>query len=101
MRRVEVVRTFRARLRGLLGRNALSPGEGLLLRPCRAIHTIGMRFAIDAVFLDREFRVTRVCRDVRPGRLFVSGGPRAAAVLEMAAGHAPAGLEPGAAVTFA
>ena len=48
------------RLRGLLGRRALDPGEGMLIVPARSIHTVGMRFAIDAVFIDRGGIVVRV-----------------------------------------
>jgi len=52
---VEVAETFRARLRGLLGRRGLD--GALLLRPARSVHTIGMRFAIDVAFCDGELRV--------------------------------------------
>lgn len=75
-----------ARLRGLLGREALPSGEALLIPRCGAIHTVGMRFALDVVFFDRHWRICRVCRDVRPGRLLLWGGWRAAHALECAAG---------------
>lgn len=85
--KAQVVRTFAERAKGLIGRRALAPGEGLLILRCNAIHTCFMRFAIDAVFLDREDRVVRVVRNVRPWRLFVFGGWRATKVLELAAGQ--------------
>lgn len=85
--KAQVARTFAERAKGLIGRRALAPGEGLLILRCNAIHTCFMRFAIDAVFLDREDRVVRVVRNVRPWRLFVFGGWRAAKVLELAAGQ--------------
>ena len=44
--------TLSERMRGLLGRSTLPVGEALLLDPCRAIHTAGMRFPIDVLFLD-------------------------------------------------
>jgi hypothetical protein len=73
------------RLRGLLGHPPLQPGEGLLLRGERAIHTIGMGFAIDALFLDREGRVRHVIAEMVPYRL--SPFVRAAnGVLELPAG---------------
>lgn len=72
------------RLRGLLGRRALAPGECLLLHPACAIHTCGMRFAIDVVFLDDEHRVLRVVEGVRPWRLASCRGARS--VLELPAG---------------
>jgi len=39
------------RNKGLLGRNSLASGEGLWIVPCEAIHTFGMRFPIDLVYL--------------------------------------------------
>ena len=42
------------RLRGLMGRKGLAAGEGLVLRPCRAVHMIGMSFPLDVAFLDRR-----------------------------------------------
>jgi uncharacterized membrane protein (UPF0127 family) len=74
------------RLRGLLGRSSLGRGAGLLIERCGSVHTVGMRFALDLVFLDRAWRVVRVVRKVRPGRLMVWGGWRAARVLESEAG---------------
>lgn len=74
-----------ARTRGLLGRSELPPGEGILLRPAGSIHTAFMRFAIDAVFLDRELRVVRIARNLSPWRLAVARGARA--VLELPAGE--------------
>lgn len=80
----EVARSFGARVRGLIGRRGLAPGEGLLILKCNAIHTLFMRFSIDATFLDAQNRVVRVVRDIRPWRLFVWGGWRAWKVLETA-----------------
>ncbi len=82
----ERARSFAERFRGLLGRDALGPGRALLIERCGAIHTVGMRFAIDAVFLDRGGRVVRIVRNVRPGRLMVWGGVRAARVVECETG---------------
>jgi uncharacterized membrane protein (UPF0127 family) len=58
-----------ARIKGLLGRKSILPGEALLLKPCNGIHTFGMRFAIDVIFLDRKNRVMAVTKDLRPNRL--------------------------------
>ncbi len=88
---IKVARGWWSRARGLLGRRALPAGEGLLLHPCRAIHTVGMRFAIDVVFLNEGGRVVSLCRQVRPGRLLVRGGRGAVAALEVAAGQAETG----------
>ena len=81
---VEVADRGPARTRGLLGRQSLGEGEGLWIVPCEAVHTFGMRFAIDLVFLDRRNIVRKVRSSVPPGRL--SGCLRARSVLELAAG---------------
>lgn len=84
--RCAVAATAPARLRGLLGRGELPPGEGLLLRPGGSVHTCFMRFPIDAVFLDGELRVRAVRHRLHPWRLAGARGARA--VLELAAGEA-------------
>ena len=81
----EVARGFWARLKGLIGRRGLPPGRGLLILHCNAIHTFFMRFAIDATFYDRQDRVVKTVRGIRPWRPFVWGGFRAVKVLETAA----------------
>ncbi len=73
------------RLRGLLGRAGLEPGEGLLIRPTHAIHMWFMRFAIDAVFVDEDGRVLRVAEHLRPWRMAAKRGARC--VLELGAGE--------------
>ncbi len=83
--RAEVARTFLQRLKGLMGRKSLPPGEGMLILKCNAIHTCFMRFPIDATFLDRDDSVVKVVRNIRPWRLCVWGGRRAVKVLETAA----------------
>ncbi len=77
--------TLPARLRGLLGRAALADGTGMLIRPCRSIHMWFMRFPIDAAFLDREMRILKISRNLRPWQLAFA--PRGTVcVLEAAAG---------------
>jgi uncharacterized membrane protein (UPF0127 family) len=73
------------RLRGLLGREALPVGEGLLLYPAPSIHTAFMRFPIDVVFLDRESVVVRVIDRLPPWR--AAKAQRARSVLELPAGE--------------
>jgi uncharacterized membrane protein (UPF0127 family) len=75
-----------ARMKGLLGRKALPPGEGLLLRPAGSVHTAFMRFPIDVVFLDRELTVLEVVPALVPWR--AAGRRGAKAALELAAGEA-------------
>lgn len=79
---------------GLLGRASLPEDEGLLLAPAWSIHTWGMRFPIDVVFIDRDERVLRIVPAMRPWR--VVSHWHAHAVVELAAGRARAlGLHEG------
>jgi uncharacterized membrane protein (UPF0127 family) len=66
-----LVATGAASMRGLLGRDCMAPGEGLYFPSATfgALHSIGMRFAFDALYLDRHGVVRRVLRGVPPGRL--------------------------------
>jgi uncharacterized protein len=84
--RCVVADRFWTRLKGLLGRKELPPGEGLLIVPTNSIHMFFMRFAIDAVFLDRESRVITVVPDLRPWRMATRRGAKS--VLELPAGEA-------------
>jgi uncharacterized membrane protein (UPF0127 family) len=66
----------------------------VLLRPAFSIHTSFLRFAIDAVFLDREMTVVSIAHELKPWRL--AGTRKAKAVLELAAGECRrVGLKPG------
>ncbi|HEY7148036.1 MAG TPA: DUF192 domain-containing protein [Gaiellaceae bacterium] len=73
------------RMRGLLGRDGLEQGEGLLLRPASSIHTFFMRFPIDAVFLDRSLVVVGIHDAIDPWRAASQRGAKA--VLELPAGE--------------
>lgn len=57
------------RLRGLLGRAPITPGEGLLLVPCRSVHTFGMGYPIDVAFLDATGTVVALYPALEPGRI--------------------------------
>jgi len=66
---VRLADTPRERRTGLLKRDKLNPGEGLWIYPTQAIHTFGMRFPIDVVFIDRRMRVKRIYHQLAPFRL--------------------------------
>lgn len=55
--RILPAENFRSRLKGLLGTEALPDGQGLWISPCTSVHSFGMRYEIDLIFLDREERV--------------------------------------------
>src|SRR5438105_15931516 len=76
------------RMRGLLGRAQLDPGEGMLFRPAGSIHMFFMRFPIDAVFCTADLEVIDVERNLAPWG--VAGRKGAKVVIELAAGAAEA-----------
>jgi uncharacterized protein len=80
-RDVRLARGPLARLRGLAGLRALPHGAALLLPRTRSVHTFGMRFALDLVWLDDAGAVVRVDRGVAPRR--VRGCRRASSVVEL------------------
>jgi hypothetical protein len=82
--RIEIADRPLPRMRGLLGRDGLPEGEGLLLRPAGTIHTFFMRFPIDAVFLDRDLVVIGTVEHIGPWG--TASRPGARAVLEVSAG---------------
>lgn len=82
---VTIACSFFARMKGLLGREGLEPGESLWIRPCNSIHTIGMKFPIDAVFLDSRNTVVEIKYRLPANRL-TGIYYRASSVLELPAG---------------
>lgn len=83
---VLVTETAQERMRGLLGREHLPANEALLLKRCGSVHTFGMRFAIDVVFLNRRQRIVAIHHGVPRRRVLLH--LRAAQTLEMPAGVA-------------
>lgn len=93
---LQIADSFFARSKGLLGRREFPMGEGLWIKSCNSIHTFFMRFALDAVFVDRELRVVSVHHSLKPWRITPLYF-KATSVFELPAGtleqfgtHAPA-----------
>ncbi|NMB46829.1 MAG: DUF192 domain-containing protein [Firmicutes bacterium] len=87
--RVRKADSFWTRAKGLLGRRGLAEGEGLLLYPCRGIHSYGMWFDFDAVYLNRQYKIIHIIECLPPNRR----GPmlkEAYAVLELPPGSVAA-----------
>ncbi|NMB26386.1 MAG: DUF192 domain-containing protein [Firmicutes bacterium] len=83
--RVRMADTFWARAKGLLGKQELAFGEGLLITPCRGIHSYGMGFSFDAIYLSQDLIILHTIERMAPGRR----GPvlkEARSVLELPAG---------------
>ncbi len=97
--RLHTARRASERRRGLAGLDALPGGRGLLLPRTRSVHTLGMRFALDLVWLDGAGTVVRVDRRVPPRRMRTC--LRARAVVEVAAGEADAFVNAGVGAVLA
>ena len=83
--RVETAFDSRSRRRGLLGRHALAADTMLAIAPSNAVHTFGMRFPIDVLFVARDGRVVKRVVSMRARR--IAGALRAFATLEFGAAH--------------
>ncbi len=67
--KIEVAETSLSRIIGLLGKSGLGVGAGLLIYPSQSIHTVAMRFPIDVIFVDRNWRVVHLRPQMVPYRL--------------------------------
>jgi uncharacterized membrane protein (UPF0127 family) len=66
---LEVADSSAKRNKGLLGRTGLAAGEGLWILPCQSVHTFGMKFSIDLVYLDQKRRIRKIRSNVPPWRV--------------------------------
>ena len=84
---LEIADTFLKRFLGLMGRKKIPAGQGLLILPCNSIHMLFMRFSIDAVYIDKNYIVKKIVKNLTPfiGMSICAG---AHAVIELAAGEA-------------
>ncbi|MBJ7244788.1 MAG: DUF192 domain-containing protein [Solirubrobacteraceae bacterium] len=90
---VTVARGLIQRTRGLTWRKSIPPGGALQINGCRSIHTFGMRFSLDLLWLDQHGRAIRVDYDVPPRRL--RSCRQAHSVVEVTAGEGRDLLESG------
>lgn len=77
--------TSQKRRTGLLKHQCLEPGQGLWIVPCEGVHTFGMKFTIDVVYLNRQRKIVKVRPQMRKGG--ISFCLRAHSVLELPAGR--------------
>ena len=97
--RAEVADTASKRRTGLLKHHGLDAGQGLWIVPCEAVHSFGMKFAIDVIYLDRKKRVRKVRPAMVPWRM--SACLLAHSVLELPTGTIEAsGTLPGDQLVF-
>lgn len=86
--RAQIADSSKTRKTGLLKHQRLEPGEGLWLTPCEGVHTIGMKFPIDVLFLDKRRKVIKIRAAMQRWRM--SACLSAHSVLELPSGMAAA-----------
>ena len=84
---VKIANTFLTRLAGLMFQKKLPQGTGLLLVPCNSVHMCFMRFAIDVIYLDKDYKIIEIVKNLKPW-IGLSLYSPAWATLEMTAGEA-------------
>jgi len=82
--RADIADTSSKRRTGLLKHTSLEPGEGLWIAPSEGVHTFGMKFPIDVVFLNKKKKILKVRPNMVRGR--ISFSLMAHSVLELPAG---------------
>lgn len=84
---VDIADNFFTRFRGLMLRENIAKGRGLLISPCSSVHMMFMRFTIDVVYLSKGYRILKIVRNLRPW-IGVSMCSGAHSVLELKSGEA-------------
>lgn len=93
-RKVGEAKSMFSRMKGLMFSESLGEYDGLLIAPCNSIHTFFMRYPIDVLFLTKDFKVVKACKNIKPWRMTrIYFG--AYQVLEMEAGKMNDELKPG------
>ena len=82
---IEVAASATQKVKGLLGRDCLEDGQGLLFKGAGSLHTLFMRFPIDVIYTDKHGKVVKLARAVRPFKL-VAAPLRCHYALELPAG---------------
>ncbi|MBP2626284.1 MAG: hypothetical protein H6Q68_995 [Firmicutes bacterium] len=68
--------TFWQRLKGLLGTSSLPIGHGLIIAPCSSVHTIGMNYPIDVLFVDGNHCIIKIVENMLPGKVSMASGSK-------------------------
>ena len=97
---IKIANGFLTRFAGLMLQKKLPQATGLLLAPCNSVHMCFMRFSIDVIYLDKEYRIIKIVKNIRPW-IGLSMCAKAWATLEVTAGEAKrCGLEVGKKLKF-
>ena len=65
MLKIKIAKSFFSRFMGLMGKESLPRETGLLIAPCQSIHMMFMRFSIDAVYIDKNFVIKKIVRNLK------------------------------------
>ena len=65
----QLAHSYWERMRGLLGAPPLQPGQALWLEHCKSVHTFGMTYAIDVVFVDHNLLILKQIYSMKPCRM--------------------------------
>ena len=90
---ISLAKSFYSRLKGLMFQKEMN-GDGLLIDPCRSIHTFFMCFSIDVAFLDKKGTIVKIIRNLPPWRM-TSFYISADQVLELKSGQIPSNVKEG------
>ena len=84
---IKIADSFFTRLAGLMFQKKLPTATGLLLTPCNNVHMCFMRFAIDVVYIDKDFKILKIVKHLKPW-IGLSMCCKAWGTLELTAGEA-------------
>ncbi|MDO8488677.1 MAG: DUF192 domain-containing protein [Candidatus Omnitrophota bacterium] len=66
---VFIANTLFKRIKGLLGKKVFLPNQAIILDPCNSIHTFFMRFSIDVIFVDKDYKVIKIIPQLNPNKI--------------------------------
>ena len=69
LEQVIVTKTFTQKFVGLLNKKRMNPNEGLLIKNCNWIHSFGMKFNFDAIFLDKHNKIVCIIENIKPNKI--------------------------------
>ena len=93
-RDILIAESLISRMIGLMFKQRLEGADGLLIDPCRSIHTFFMRYSLDIVFISKDNKIIKIIRDMKPWRVTWIYF-RATKTLELPSGKLPMDLKEG------
>lgn len=66
---IAITQTFKERNRGLLALPKIRIDQGLLISPCRSVHTFAMQYPLDLVYLSKQLKVVKLVENIQPNRI--------------------------------